>query len=800
MKKEQTLSSWLVESILEDEAPKIKKIVVIYPGRFQPMGKHHAEIYKWLQQKFSGADVYIATTNKVELPKSPFDFADKKKIIKGYGINNVVQVKNPYIAEEILKKYNPETTAAIFVVGTKDMDEDPRFTIGTKKSGGKTYFQSYVANKDNMAGYTQHGYLLTAPHVSLNVPGYGEMSGTQIRKALGDKSIDDSKRRELFKSIFGFNSKSIYDLVTKKLLSLNEIMENFVISTDYANNINNIAISKTIHESTTSAAQLGNIVDIGPSMYDNTNERYKNRGQKEANRLGWEVVDYLIGNNTIAQGLVVQQNSSRVSFHPISSADHFGDNIEMNNISSEIESNPAYIKWKNFIQHIATSSGMLLSKFVVESYEKNNNGMSEQSNKLIAEFLNKPHKKILSEGGAYGHMSHPFDDNNLTFGDFKNIIRNALQGTAEFKNVVEKTDGQNIMVTWKDNKLKAARNGGQIKNPISVSEIATMFDGRGDIKDAFVFAMMDLDAAISKLSNKDRNRIFDNGKNFMNLEILYPATKNVVDYDRAVLQFHGALVYDSNGQAVGEVKNSGSLLASMINKVNQSVQSHFNIIPPQILTIKKGLNFAENQAKFLAQLNKLQSTFNLKDSDTIGMYHQSWWSDFISKKADSMKYAITNDVLVGLVNRWAFFEKAFDVSTMKKTITNPEFLEWVLKFDKQDHKSQYKSNITPFENIMLGVGAEVMKNAEGFLSASPDKAVQDIRKQLVSTIKSIRNSGDLSALEKMETQLKRIEAIGGFKQIVPSEGLVFKYKGNTYKFSGVFAPINNLLGLTKYSR
>jgi len=35
---------------------------------------------------------------------------------------------------------------------------------------------------------------------------------------------------------------------------------------------------------------------------------------------------------------------------------------------------------------------------------------------------------LLLEGGAYGHMSHPFDDMDLTFGDLKNIITNALNG------------------------------------------------------------------------------------------------------------------------------------------------------------------------------------------------------------------------------------------------------------------------------------------------------------------------------------------------------------------------------------
>jgi len=42
---------------------------------------------------------------------------------------------------------------------------------------------------------------------------------------------------------------------------------------------------------------------------------------------------------------------------------------------------------------------------------------------------------LLVEGGAAGHMSHPFDDNNLTFGDIKDIIRLSLQGNLSMEKV-----------------------------------------------------------------------------------------------------------------------------------------------------------------------------------------------------------------------------------------------------------------------------------------------------------------------------------------------------------------------------
>ena len=100
--------------------------------------------------------------------------------------------------------------------------------------------------------------------------------------------------------------------------------------------------------------------------------------------------------------------------------------------------------------------------------------------------------KLLLEGGAYGHLNHPFDDKNLTFSDFKTLIINTLQGKLDSEGAVtEKTDGQNIMVSWKGGKLIAARNKGHIKNhganALDINGIKSMFAGRGDIEKAFVY-------------------------------------------------------------------------------------------------------------------------------------------------------------------------------------------------------------------------------------------------------------------------------------------------------------------------
>ena len=65
----------LISDLYED----IQKTVAIYPGRFQPFHRGHAAVYKWLNTKFD--TVFIATSDKVEPPRSPFNFAEKRALM-----------------------------------------------------------------------------------------------------------------------------------------------------------------------------------------------------------------------------------------------------------------------------------------------------------------------------------------------------------------------------------------------------------------------------------------------------------------------------------------------------------------------------------------------------------------------------------------------------------------------------------------------------------------------------------------------------------------------------------------------
>lgn len=407
-------------------------------------------------------------------------------------------------------------------------------------------------------------------------------------------------------------------------------------------------------------------------------------------------------------------------------------------------------------------------------------------------------KNLIMEGGAYGHMAHPFEDMELTFGDLKTLITTALQGKLE--RVSEKLDGQNIMVSWKNGKLIFARNKSHIKgfgkNALDLRGIQSMFSGRGSLSDAFSHAAEDLSNAISKLSEKQKNIIFGEGRYFMNLEIIFVQNLNTIPYDSNILVFHGSIEYDEDGNPINQPKESGRILAGMIKQINQDVQKTFNISGPVVSELPPVKDFSSSQRKYLSKVTTLQSKFKLKDTDEVALYHQKWWEDFVEKNAAKFNVTLSDKTRIGLVKRWAFNDKSFRLNS--SFISDKKFLEWAISFDKKDQDQVRRRNMLPFELLFLELGAEVLQNYASPLIIAKDKATQDLKKELSSAANELRKTKDIAKLDRFKRALEKLRAIGGMKTVVPTEGIVFNYKGNVYKLTGSFASANQIIGLLKY--
>ena len=186
---------------------KIKKIIAIYPGRFQPFGQHHFETFKWLQKQFGVSNTFIVTSDRVDGSKSPLNFKEKSAIMQQFGIDkqHIIQVKNPYEASELVDKFDKTTTGLIMIYGKKDADRIKY----VKVDGTPGYFQPYT-NKNNMLPADQHGYIIVAPNIQINLPGFGEMSGTNLRKFIKDSGPED------FKKVMGWYTDELYNMLKDK--------------------------------------------------------------------------------------------------------------------------------------------------------------------------------------------------------------------------------------------------------------------------------------------------------------------------------------------------------------------------------------------------------------------------------------------------------------------------------------------------------------------------------------------------------------------------------------------------------
>ena len=835
------IKEWVKGILTED----IKKEVVVYAGRFQPFHKGHYGTYQHLVKKFGKDNVYIGTSNKTDNIKSPFKFKEKKMIMmKMFGIpsSKIVEIKNPYAPKEIIGKFDNKTTAFVTVVGEKD-----RYRLKGK------YFEPYHPDRIDK-GYEDKGYVYVAPSSG------GGMSGTEARKLLSQGS--ESDKITGFKKVYDgkFDSK-IFTLITTRLTKIFGKMESFLSTFDF---------NELISEASATPASGKSVVDDGPGFTYGNSKTYKKIGNDAAEALGWQVVDYILGNDD--DSIYADDNRSIDDKYPVSYFPSGKAGLDAQSQRyTDLKGSKAYKAWSDKIKGVATSVGYKLIDFLDAEEAKTNNpdeptkeespnftidseteplkeGLimdgaidnllkSMVSNKIqrhtvtikdpskLKRFMKdvKPYVKkkllmvkqnpidstemfislgpksqmgesIITEGGAYGHMNHPFDiEMNLTFGDLKTIISNALNGNLEFAR--EKTDGQALAISWRDDKgLIAARNKGHLKNSgenaLDISGVASKFQGRGGLTDAYNFAMKDLTSAIKSLSKAQRDKIFKQGSSFMNLEVIYPTSVNVVPYGQPLLVFHGTMDYDESGVAIGADTSTARTLAGMIKQINKDVQDNYTIQGPPVTQLPKNKNLSSMQGKFNSQLNKLQKEFKLKDSDGVANYHQAWWENWVDKNSPS---PLDNKTKMGLVKRWAFYDKSFRLDN--KNIKDSKVLDWAKKTDKQDQAKISKDNLRKFEDIFLGVGAEVLSFMSSVLVVNPNKALRDMQKELDKTVKAVQKSGDVKKIEKLRMELERLAAIGGKDKIVPNEGIVFTYKGNTYKLTGAFASLNQILGL-----
>lgn len=188
------------------------KIVVTYPGRFQPFHQGHAGVFEILQRRFGSENVYVLTSNDTSSAKSPFNFSDKYQLMTSAGVpgDRIIETNKMYV---LPAQFDPATTIFVTVVGGPDADrlnpdsytkKDQRDKDGNviKPAGSPSYYKT-LTDREQPVTADKHGYVVVIPELQKRITVGGESHdvshGTDARN-LWNKIRDDSQLRNEFLS------------------------------------------------------------------------------------------------------------------------------------------------------------------------------------------------------------------------------------------------------------------------------------------------------------------------------------------------------------------------------------------------------------------------------------------------------------------------------------------------------------------------------------------------------------------------------------------------------------------------
>ena len=185
-----------------------KDVLVLYPGKFQPMAIYHREEYDRICRKFDKDNVIVVTDETMDSIEKPLSYDEKYSIMKRHNVKHIMKSNMPFHATEILEQFDSSNTIVIYAVDKDDVSKLKDYKRLMRWNG-----TSKLPYKDIQNPYV---YYIITNHVRYDIPSFGEMNPKSIRKALEDRSAKLTELKSRFISIFGWLDADIFNSVIAK--------------------------------------------------------------------------------------------------------------------------------------------------------------------------------------------------------------------------------------------------------------------------------------------------------------------------------------------------------------------------------------------------------------------------------------------------------------------------------------------------------------------------------------------------------------------------------------------------------
>ena len=386
-----------------------------------------------------------------------------------------------------------------------------------------------------------------------------------------------------------------------------------------------------------------------------------------------------------------------------------------------------------------------------------------------------------------GHILHFYEDLDMKIHDFQDMISSFLE--AKIEHIEEKIDGQNLTFTVRNGKVETFSKGATWntiqKGGKKLSDYESLYANKPDLKNSFIKSYETLQFVVD--SHPDlSSRLFKNGSVIIETQMVLANTKNLVVYENDAIVFVKAFNLNPifNGNVDLEAYHD-------FLQICKNANTGIKICEVPVLRLKKSESVESIKKELFSDLEAILSLADVGISDTIGDLIVGLLHQRLVKEGMSSHLAKRIATRIGKDQKSAFTAKDGE---------RAGFLIWEkVKFMEENYFLE--ETIIPLERILQKLSIHVFKNCDFSLSSN----VINPNNETVTFIKKVRQSfiknkiiADKKQLRTIEVSLKRIEKEEEFEK--PVEGIVFEWKGKLRKLTGLFSPINKIIGLFVYGK